>query len=130
MGIAEICQTINNYFSRIRPPFPQLNKILLVCSMIRRPGLSVIQSVANITKDLNRLGIPTGPMPDGSANLTVACAFASTKEIYRGIKNDMSIQVGIQPYSMTCVGVGQNGGGTMQLVVKNIDSSLGVGKAD
>jgi hypothetical protein len=65
--------------------------------MIRRPGLSTIQSTANIVKDLNRLGIPTGPMPDGSANLTVGTMFASTKEIYRGIKDDMSIQVGITP---------------------------------
>ena len=36
-------------------------------------------------------------MPDGSTNLTVAFAFASTKETYRAIKKDMSIQVGIQP---------------------------------
>ena len=65
--------------------------------MIRRPGLSVIQSVANITKDLNKLGIPTGSMPDGSANLTIGFAFASTNEVYRAMKNDASIQVGIQP---------------------------------
>ena len=97
MGIAQICQTVNNFFNNVRLPFPQISRILLICSMIRRPGLSTIQSVANITKDLNKLGIPTGPMPDGSPNLTVAFAFANTKEIYRGIKKDMSIQVGIQP---------------------------------
>jgi hypothetical protein len=100
MGIEQICQTITNFFNNMRPPFPQINRILLVCSMIRRPGLSTIQSVANIVKDLNRLGIPTGPMPDGSANLTVGVMFASTKETYRGIKNDMSIQVGITPGTM------------------------------
>ena len=97
MGIEQICQTISNFFNNVRPPFPQISRILLVCSMIRRPGLSTIQSVSNIVKDLNRLGIPTGPMPDGSANLTVGAFFASTKETYRGIKHDMSIQVGIQP---------------------------------
>ena len=97
MGIEQICQTITNFFNNVRPPFPQLSRLLLVCSMIRRPGLSVIQSVANITKDLNKLGIPTGSMPDGSANLTVGFAFASTKEIYRGVKKDASVQVGIQP---------------------------------
>ena len=97
MGIEQICQTITNFFNNVRPPFPQISRILLVCSMIRRPGLSTIQSVSNIVKDLNRLGIPTGPMPDGSANLTVGAFFASTKETYRGIKNDLSIQVGFQP---------------------------------
>ena len=96
MGIAQICQTITNYFNNVRPPFPQLPRILLVCSMIRRPGLSTIQSVSNIVKDLNKLGIPTGPMPDGSANLTVGFAFASTKEVFRALKFDASVQVGIQ----------------------------------
>jgi hypothetical protein len=68
--------------------------------MIKRPGLSVIQSVANITKDLNKIGIPTGSMPDGSSNLTIGFAFASTNEIYRAIKKDASVQVGVQPGSL------------------------------
>ena len=106
MGIEQICQTITNFFNNVRPPFPQLSRLLLVCSMIRRPGLSVIQSTANIVKDLSKLGIPTGPMPDGSANLTVGLAFASTKEIYRALKKDASVQVGIQPGSINVVGMG------------------------
>lgn len=97
LGLEQICNTIKNFFTNVREPFPQLNRILLVCSMVRRPGLSTIQSVSNIVKDLNRLGIPTGPMPDGSANLTVGVIFASTKEHHRAIKKDMSIQVGITP---------------------------------
>jgi len=125
MGIAEICKTISNYFSRVRPPFPQLSRILLICSMIKRPGLSTLQSVANITKDLNKLGIPTGPMPDGSTNLTVAFAFASTKETYRAIKKDMSIQVGIQPGSAMVMGAGSNAGGPV--VISGTLTSPGMG---
>jgi len=130
MGIAEICQTINNYFSRIRPPFPQLNKILLVCSMIRRPGLSVIQSVANITRDLNKLGIPTGAMPDGSPNLTLAFAFASTKEIYRGIKMDMIIQGGTVPGTGVVSVTGANGGGPFTAFGTLVQSPTVLNKAD
>lgn len=130
MGIAQICQTINNYFSNVRPPFPQLSRILLVCSMIKRPGLSVLQSVANITKDLNKLGIPTGSMPDGSANLTLAFTFASTKETYRAIKKDMSIQVGIQPGTLASIGVGASAGGPVTIVSNNITTSVAHGKAN
>lgn len=130
MGIKQICQTITNYFNNVRTPFPQLSRILLVCSMIRRPGLSTIQSVANITKDLNRLGIPTGPMPDGSANLTVAFTFANTKEIYRGIKKDMSIQVGIQPGSAMIFGTGANGGGPVTIAGSVITPGMGYGVAN
>ena len=111
MGIAQICQTIKNYFENVRVPFPQIPRILLVCSMRKRPGLSVINSVSNIVKDLNSLGIPTGPMPDGSANLTVGFTYAMTKELYRAIRRDMSIQVGIQPGTLNIItgpGAGTN----------------------
>jgi hypothetical protein len=121
MGIEQICKTISNFFSNVRPPFPQLSRLLLVCSMIRRPGLSVIQSVANITKDLNKLGIPTGSMPDGSANLTIGFTCANTKEIYRALKKDASIQVGFQPGSLNIVGQG---------TATNINAGMGFGKAD
>ncbi len=130
MGIEQICKTILKYFENVRTPFPQLSRILLVCSMIRRPGLSTIQSVANITKDLNRLGIPTGPMPDGSANLTVAFAFANTKEIYRGIKKDMSIQVGIQPGSAMIFGTGANAGGPVTIQGTVVTPGMAYGAAN
>ena len=97
MGIEQICNTINNLFKNERPPFPPLNTLMLVFAMQKKPGLSTIQSVANITKDLNKLGIPTGSMPDGSPNLTIGMLFGVTKEHYRALKNDASIQVGIQP---------------------------------
>lgn len=125
MGIQQICETIKNLFSNIRPPFPQMPRSLLVCSMIKRPGLSAIQSVSNIVKDLNKLGIPTGPMPDGSANLTVGYTFASTKEIYRGMKNDASIQIGFQPGSLMLTAFGGNAGGP--IVVNGVNTSAGLG---
>lgn len=106
MGIEQICNSIKNLFTKVRNPFPEIPKILLVCSMIKRPGLSTIQSTANIVKDLAKLGIPTGSMPDGSANLTVGLVFASTKEIFRGIKFDMKIQGGIVPGSLLIAGAG------------------------
>ena len=119
MGIEQICKTITNFFDNVRPPFPQLNRLLLVCSMMRRPGLSTIQSAANIVKDLNKLGIPTGPMPDGSANLTVGLVFANTKEVYRALGKDSVTQVGTIPGSYNIVG---NGTGT------NINFGISVGQ--
>ena len=96
MGIEQICKTISNFFNNVRPAFPQLPKMLLVCSMMRRPGLSTIQSVANITKDLNKLGIPTGAMPDGSSNLTIGFVYALVNEVFRALKFDASVQGGAQ----------------------------------
>ena len=125
MGIEGICNTIANLFNNVRPAFPQLSRLLMVCSMIRRPGLSVIQSVANIVKDLNKVGIPTGPMPDGSPNLTVAFTFASTKETYRAVQKDASVQVGIQPGSMMLTAFGANQGGPIEVKGFNTTPSMG-----
>ena len=100
MGISQICESIKNFFQTTRPPVQQLPRMLLVCSLIKRPGLSAVVSVANIVKDLNMMGIPTGPMPDGSPNLTVAHAFAVTKEIFRALKLDAVVQVGVGPAAL------------------------------
>lgn len=110
MGIQQICNSIKNYFKNTRSSYPELPGLLIVCSMVKRPGLSVIQSTANIVNDLSKLGIPTGLMPDGSANLTVAFSYANTKEIFRAIKKDMNMQGAIQSGSLNVVFAGAGGG--------------------
>ena len=127
MSIKQICESITKLFTNALPPFPQLPRILLVCSMIKRQGLSAIRSTSNIVKDLNNLGIPTGPMPDGSPNLTVAFAFASTKENFRALKKDASVQVGVQPGSMMITGFGANAGGPVNIQGVNTSPSIAVG---
>ena len=127
MSIKQICESITKLFTNALPPFPQLPRILLVCSMIKRQGLSAIRSTSNIVKDLNKLGIPTGPMPDGSPNLTVAFAFASTKENFRALKKDAPVQVGVQPGSMMITGFGANAGGPVNIQGVNTSPSIAVG---
>ena len=127
MSIKQICESITKLFTNALPPFPQLPRILLVCSMIKRQGLSAIRSTSNIVKDLNKLGIPTGPMPDGSPNLTVTFAFASTKENFRALKKDASVQVGVQPGSMMITGFGANAGGPVNIQGVNTSPSIAVG---
>jgi hypothetical protein len=100
MGISQICNSVLNYFSTTRPSVQQLPRLLLVMSLMRRPGLSTITSSSNIVKDLNMMGIPTGPMPDGSPNLTVAHTFAMVNEIYRALRLDAVVQVGIGPAAL------------------------------
>lgn len=125
--IESICNKITKLFERYRHPFPQLSRALLVCSAPKRPGLSNIYSVSNIVKDLNKLGIPTGPMPDGTPNLTVAFVFANTKEIYRALKKDASIQVGTQPGTMAIHGIGANAAGTVEIFGETITHGMSHG---
>ena len=101
---------------------PELKRGILD-SVVDAIGNTPIVKLNNITKDLNKLGIPTGAMPDGSANLTVAFTFANTKEIYRGVKKDASVQVGFQPGSMMLTAFGSNGGGP--ITVQGLNTSPG-----
>ena len=94
----------------MRTSYPELPGILIVCSMVKRPGLSLVQSTANIVTDLAKLGIPTGLMPDGSANLTIGFVYANTKEWQRAIKKDLNMQAAIQPGSLNVVFAGMGGG--------------------
>ena len=112
MGIQQICNTIKNYFKNVRKEYPALPGILIVCSMVKRPGLSTIQSTANIVNGLAKLGIPTGPMPEGCPNMTVGYSYAQTKEIFRAIKQDASGQLAFQPGSIDFVVGGGSGTGT------------------
>lgn len=130
MGIKQICNSISHFFNKVRTPFPQIQRMLWVCSLVKRPGLSVIQSTANIVKDMNRLGIPTDPMPDGSDNLMVAYTFVIVKEIFRALKLDAVVQVGLQPGSISFTGYGANAGGPIVVNGTNIGASstgFGVG---
>lgn len=129
MGIEAICNTIKNLFDTVRAPFPQISRLLLVCSMIKRPGLSTIHSVSNVVKDLNKLGIPTGPMPDGSPNMTVAHTFANINEIYRAIRKDMSLQVGFNVGSMLFKGIGAGASGPIVVDGTNVSTGVGHGAA-
>ena len=111
MSIKEICNSVKNYFKNTRPPFPVIPGLLIVCSMCKRPGLSRIQSTANIVADLAKLGIPTGQMPAGCPNMTVGYTMAQTNELFRAIKEDASGQGAFQPGSLNFTFVNPSGVG-------------------
>jgi hypothetical protein len=81
--------------------------------MRKRPGLSTVQSTANIVTDISKLGIPTGAMPEGCPNMSVGYTYAQTKEVFRAIKKDASGQLAFMPGSIDFVVTGPIvGGGT------------------
>jgi hypothetical protein len=127
LGIEGICNAITNLFKGVRPPAKQVSRLLLVCSMIKRPGLSVIQSTANVTKTLSMLGIPTDRMPDGSENMTIAVVHSVITEVFRALKMDASVQVGFQPGSLSSIGVGGNAGGPVTVVSRITNPGQGFG---
>jgi hypothetical protein len=118
MGIQQICNSVKNYFKTVRSQYPEMPGLLIVCSMIKRPGLSVMQSTANIVTDLAKLGIPTGVMPDGSPNLTVAFSYANIKEVFRAIKKDLNIQGAAQTGTINTAEGANVTGGIVKIIMR------------
>lgn len=129
MTIESISNSIRNLFTQVRKPVKILSQALILCSALKRPGMSTVLSVANIVKDLNKFGIPTGPMPDGSPNLTVAMVYAVVNEVQRSIREDMVIQIAMNPGSISFVGQGANAAGPVTVTGVNVNSGIGVGIA-
>lgn len=91
----------------------------MVCSLAQRPGLSVINSTANIIKSQARFGAPTGDLPDGTPNMMNSLINEIVKEIFRALREDAQIQVGGGPGSIISVTTGGNAGGPVTCVGTN-----------
>ena len=76
-------------FKRTSIPLP----LLLVVPAL--PGYSANRAFINQIEQLQKLGLPTGPLPDGSPNLGLIAGFAAlqgqAKELNENAKNEFAI---------------------------------------
>lgn len=98
--IERISQTITNTFNAIRPAVPSIPSILLVCEVMRRPGLSAIALTSAIIRRLPEAGIETGVNCDGSPNKINGLVKIMCEEIVNEIKTNGVALVGIQPLQL------------------------------
>ena len=69
---------ILNLISSLAPPGSKIPKVLLLLSNFL-PGTSASRASINTIEELQKLGIPTGTLPDGSPNLMLLFNLASNK---------------------------------------------------
>ena len=127
IGITQIVQSCKNVFSGLRTPANIIPTIIMLCAMVRRPGLSCIVSTSNIIQDIAKRGCPTEPLPDGSKNLMNELIASIVCETYRALKEDANIQVGFAPGAFSITATGGNGGGPVTVQGTNITPGAGVG---
>lgn len=120
IGFETINKTIETLLNTARKAVPKINGFILACSLMQRPGLSTLVSAANITKELAKLGIPTGKNTDGTDNLIVASVIKIVDEIFRAIREDGVVESAILPGTLTFVGTGSNGGGPIVVTGPNV----------
>lgn len=68
-------------------------------------GFSNTRATINIIQEFQKLGLPTGPMPDGSPNLTLQSEVARVKGIFQEASENGKTQVFIKPLTITPAGV-------------------------
>ena len=127
-SVTKICDSIKNLLKSKRTPQVVVPSILLACSAINRPGLSIMSIVSNIISTQPEAGVGYGPMADGSANGYEAMVRIMTEEIVNAIKYDSQVQVTSPIGSIMSVGIAQPGGGIVNCVNVNNWSGNGVTK--
>ena len=125
MNVESISKKIDNMFDAPKSTAPKLPSMLVAIGATQKPGLSAIQSVGNIVKELNEHNIPTDALPDGSENNTVALVIAIVKEIFRAMREDASIQVSYPMGSISVISQGANAAGPVVSQGVNINFPKG-----
>ena len=68
-------------------------------------GFSATRAFMGTIEELQKIGIPTGDMPDGSPNLTVLTMFSQAKAQANEMAENGKLQVAIPPLTMTPAGL-------------------------
>ena len=101
MKIEDLLGRVNSLFAQTKIAFPMLPPMLLQCACMARPGLSVIREMQEFTEKLSKAGIPIGPNPDGSANLSLSFGFSIISSVNNDIIKNSQVQIAVPTPSGT-----------------------------
>jgi hypothetical protein len=74
-------------------------------------GFSSARAGINAIEEFQKLGLPTGVMPDGSPNLMLASLFGSIAATQKEDAENGKVQILVKPLAMTPAGVTKPNGG-------------------
>ena len=123
INIKTISQTLKQAIeSRVSTPSKAIAGIILLCGLMKRPGLSTLLAVAAVSEKMGVLGLPTGEFSDGTPNHMQQFSYLMFDEVFRQIRERMKIDIVLGPGSST-VQIGPSGTGT------NVNIMQGFGNA-
>ena len=127
MNIRSICNSIDKLITKARMPLAVIPSVMLVCSAINRPGLSAMLTASNIIRRQSEAGAIPGPSPDGGANISEAMERIRIEEIFKAIKFDGKVQIGVPIGGIRFSGTGASAAGPVKVEGFNVNSPYGVG---
>jgi hypothetical protein len=96
--ILAILKSISGMIGMSLPPF-------LVAASEALPGASASRGFMNAIEEFQKLGLPTGQMPDGSPNLMLQSVFSGMKGAQKEEDENGKVQVFIKPLTITPAGI-------------------------
>ena len=111
----------NGVVARFLPPS------LICCTAMGRMGVSASIAASVVLENNRKIGIPTGPNPDGSPNLINKHDYGLIKSVLDMIVKNSVIQVGIPANSLLIQVQGGNAGGPLVAVGTNMTDTLAYG---
>lgn len=127
MNIQTIANTLQKMMESVRLPVITIPAIMLLCSVIKRPGMSAMLTAANTIQEMSEF-VPVGPLPDGSDNLMNKYTYCLTKNIETDIKRNSVVQVVMPAGSVRVLVRAGNGGGPIVGEGVNIENAVGWGQ--
>lgn len=125
--VQTISDAIDSAFNFIRPALVEIPSLIMLCSVIQRPGISVINIVANVIRRQAEANAYTGMMPDGSPNVVEKVYAILVDEIVKEIRLNARVDIVIPPGAITSFGTGANSGGPVTIFSTNTSVISGKG---
>ena len=123
ISIQSIADKITALFEKSRPALTPIPALIMLCSLMQRPGLSAALIAAAIIRRQSEAGAPTGALPDGSRNVAEAMEVVRVEEILKALKQNAKIEVVVPPGAITITATGANGGGPVTVMGTNINAT-------
>lgn len=128
MSITSIVQNISSFIqNKMSIPLIPVPAIMLICSTIKRPGLSPMLIASRIITRQQDFGAPVGVNIDGSPNMMNQLFYVIADEIVTALKMEGKVEVAIPPGGITTIGTGANAGGPVIVTSNNVTPISGNG---
>lgn len=127
MNIQSIANNLQKMMEAVRLPVQTIPAIMLLCSVIKRPGTSAMLAASEAIAGQSEFGAPTGDLPDGTPNMMNAMMYKLTKSIYKDLTRNGVIQVSIPAGGIQITATGGNAGGPVISTGVNTNNVTGYG---
>jgi hypothetical protein len=121
MALNNIVEKLTSFIkNRMSLPLTAIPGFLLVCSTLKRPGLSPMLITARVINRQQEFGAPIGVNIDGSPNMMNQMFHILIDEMVKALKMEGKVEVAIPPGAITSVGFGANAGGLVQVTSNSV----------